>query len=116
LLEDLGEINLDGIHWVIVGGESGPGARPMQKEWVLSIRDQCRRAQVPFFFKQWGGTRMKKAGRMLDDRTCDEAPARIELPVLPAGTRLAAIAEVEAGFRPPGAAREPSLFADLPQS
>ena len=55
-LEDLGEINLEGIHWVIVGGESGAGARPMEKEWVLSIRDQCERAQVPFFFKQWGGS------------------------------------------------------------
>jgi protein gp37 len=61
LLEDLGEINLEGIHWVIVGGESGPGARPMQKEWVLSLRDQCDRAQVPFFFKQWGGVRKSKA-------------------------------------------------------
>src|SRR5688500_8521516 len=57
LLEDLGEINLEGIHWVIVGGESGPGARPMQKEWVTSLRDQCERAKVHFFFKQWGGVR-----------------------------------------------------------
>ena len=66
LLEDLGEINLEGIHWVIVGGESGAGARPMQKEWVLSLRDQCERAQVPFFFKQWGGVHKSKAGRELD--------------------------------------------------
>ena len=75
LLEDLGELELDGIAWVIVGGESGPGARPMRKEWVLSIRDQCRRASVPFFFKQWGGTRKKKAGRELEGRTWDEMPA-----------------------------------------
>jgi hypothetical protein len=112
LLEDLGEINLDGIHWVIVGGESGAGARPMQPEWVLSIRDQCQRAQVPFFFKQWGGTRKKKAGRTLDERTYDEMPPRIELPVLPAGRRLAAIAEAEAGLPSPGAASEPNLFAE----
>jgi protein gp37 len=63
LLEDLGDINLEGIHWVIVGGESGAGARPIEKAWVLSIRDQCERAQVPFFFKQWGGVRKSKAGR-----------------------------------------------------
>src|SRR6201993_2176004 len=55
LLEDLGKIDLEVIHWVIVGGESGPGARPMDKAWVVSIRNQCRKAEVPFFFKQWGG-------------------------------------------------------------
>src|SRR5215467_2688637 len=54
LLEDLGEMNLEGISWVIVGGESGPRARPMEKKWVLSVRDQCKKARVPFFFKQWG--------------------------------------------------------------
>jgi protein gp37 len=74
LLEDLGQINLDGIHWVIVGGESGPGARRMDEAWVLSIRDQCRQARVPFFFKQWGGVRKKEAGRTLDGRTYDEMP------------------------------------------
>jgi protein gp37 len=95
LLEDLGEINLEGIHWVIVGGESGAGARPMQKEWVLSIRDQCERALVPFFFKQWGGVRKSKAGRDLDGRTYDEMPTRVKLPVLANSTRLAAVAEVE---------------------
>jgi protein gp37 len=57
LLEHLGEIDQSGISWVIIGGESGPGARPMKKEWVVSIRDQCRAAGVPFFFKQWGGVR-----------------------------------------------------------
>jgi protein gp37 len=75
LLEDLGKLDLKGIGWVIVGGESGPGARPMLKEWVLSIRDQCQNANVPFFFKQWGGTRKKKRGRELEGRTWDEMPA-----------------------------------------
>jgi len=74
LLEDLGEVNLDGIDWVIVGGESGAGARPMRPEWALSLRDQCRDAGVPFFFKQWGGVRKKAAGRLLDGRTYDELP------------------------------------------
>src|ERR1700687_5112533 len=93
LLEDLGEINLDGIHWVIVGGESGAGARPMEKEWVLSIRDQCERVQVPFFFKQWGGVRKSKAGRELDGRTYDALPVRSQFPVMEHTKRLAAIAE-----------------------
>src|SRR2546425_5139018 len=75
LLEDLGKLDLKGIGWVIVGGESGPGARPMRKEWVLSVRDQCQNANVPFFFKQWGGTRKKKTGRDLEGRTWDEMPA-----------------------------------------
>ncbi len=76
LLEDLGRINLNKINWVIVGGESGPGARPMPAEWVRSIRDQCRKAGVAFFFKQWGGVRKKQAGRVLDGRTYDEYPER----------------------------------------
>lgn len=74
LLEDLGELNLNGVKWVIVGGESGPGARAMEKRWVISIRDQCRKAGVPFFFKQWGGVRKSLAGRTLDGRTYDETP------------------------------------------
>jgi protein gp37 len=74
LLEDLGEIDLTGIQWVIVGGESGPGARPMRKSWVRSIRQQCRSAGVPFFFKQWGGVQKKQAGRLLDGRVYDELP------------------------------------------
>jgi protein gp37 len=74
LLEDLGEFDLHGISWVIVGGESGPGARPMQPEWVRSIQIQCSRYKVPFFFKQWGGTRKKLAGRDLDGRTYSEFP------------------------------------------
>lgn len=75
LLEDLGEMNLRGIHWVIVGGESGPGARPMHPDWVRSVRRQCRAARVPFFFKQWGGVRKIETGRLLDGRTYDESPA-----------------------------------------
>ena len=66
LLEDLGKVRLDGIDWVIVGGESGPGARPLNREWVISLRDQCQREQVPFFFKQWGGVRKVRNGRELD--------------------------------------------------
>lgn len=74
LLEDLGEIDLRNIHWVIVGGESGPGARPMNERWVLSIRDQCQAAGVPFFFKQKGGVQKSKHGRELEGRTYDEYP------------------------------------------
>jgi protein gp37 len=74
LLEDLGTINLDGIHWAIVGGESGFGARPIKREWVISIREQCAQSRVPFFFKQWGGHNKKRAGRELDGRTYDEFP------------------------------------------
>ncbi len=77
LLEDIGAINLSGISWVIVGGESGPGARPMKREWVVSIRRQCRIYGVPFFFKQWGGVRKVKHGRELDGRTYDEYPRRV---------------------------------------
>ncbi len=76
LLEDLGEFDLTGINWVIVGGESGPGARPLKKRWVVSIRDQCESAGVPFFFKQWGGVRKSRNGRKLDGRTYDEYPIR----------------------------------------
>jgi protein gp37 len=74
LLEDLGELNLSGIDWVIVGGESGPRARPMEREWVIPILAQCEAAKVPFFFKQWGGVRKKKAGRKLNGRTYDYMP------------------------------------------
>lgn len=74
LLGPLHNLNLDSIDWVIVGGESGPGARPMAEEWVIDIRDQCLASNVPFFFKQWGGTRKKKTGRLLQGRTWDETP------------------------------------------
>jgi protein gp37 len=80
LLEDLGELDLHGIDWVIVGGESGLGARPMQPEWVRSIRDQCVAAGVRFFFKQWGGVRKKLAGRELDGRVWDEMPEHVRAP------------------------------------
>jgi protein gp37 len=100
LLEDLGEIDLEGIHWVIVGGESGFGARPMQKEWVLSLRNQCDRAQVPFFFKQWGGVRKSKTGREIDGKTYNSIPRREQLPVIDAMRRLAAIAEFERLYQP----------------
>ena len=74
LLEDLGSIDLRDIDWVIVGGESGPGARPMHPDWARALRDQCREQDVPFFFKQWGGVRKKQHGRILDGRTHEEMP------------------------------------------
>ena len=74
LLESLPNLSLDGIHWVIVGGESGPGARPMKKEWVEEIRLQCCKKQVPFFFKQWGGTQKHKNGRVLNGEVVEEMP------------------------------------------
>lgn len=74
LLEDLGQINLRGVDWVIVGGESGAGARPMKAGWVRSIRDQCREAGVAFFFKQWGGVRKSENGRTLDGSIYDDFP------------------------------------------
>jgi protein gp37 len=74
LLEDLGELDLGGIDWVIVGGESGPKARPMEEKWVLSILRQCRKFRVPFFFKQWGGVRKKQTGRSLRGRIYEEFP------------------------------------------
>lgn len=76
LLGPLPNLDLAGIDWVIVGGESGLGARPMDAGWVREIRDQCVSAGVPFFFKQWGGLKKKKAGRALDERTWDEMPRR----------------------------------------
>ncbi len=84
LLEDLGEFKLNGIAWAIVGGESGPGARPMQAEWVRSIRRQCKQSGVAFFFKQWGGVRKSETGRELDGKTYSAFPARnsMEAPTL----------------------------------
>jgi protein gp37 len=81
LLEDLGPLDLNGIHWVIVGGESGPSARTMEADWVRSVCDQCQAQGVSFFFKQWGGRRKKASGRILDGRTWDEMP-RTGLPVI----------------------------------
>lgn len=74
LLGPIEKLPTDGIHWVIVGGESGRHARPMEPQWVRSIRDQCRRAGVPFFFKQWGGVMKSRTGRVLDGETWDEMP------------------------------------------
>lgn len=74
LIGPLAKLELNGIDWVIVGGESGPGAREMKKDWVIDIRDQCAAEDVRFFFKQWGGTRKSKRGRELDGRTYDEMP------------------------------------------
>ncbi len=74
LLSPIININLKGIHWVIVGGESGPGARPIEEDWVKNIRLQCNMEDVPFFFKQWGGVNKKKTGRMLDGRIWNERP------------------------------------------
>lgn len=98
LLEDLGQLDLQDIHWVIVGGESGPGARLMKKDWVLSIKEQCSAARVPFFFKQWGGVRKSAAGRLLQGRTYDEFPCRVERPV-PAAQECFALAQtIESSF------------------
>lgn len=69
------KLNLEGIHWVIVGGESGPGARPMDERWVREIRDRCVKENVAFFFKQWGGVQKHRTGRVLDNRTWDEMPS-----------------------------------------
>lgn len=74
LLESIPNLPLAGIHWVIVGGESGRRPRPVKIEWVRELRDQCLKADIPFFFKQWGGTNKKKSGRELDGRTWDQMP------------------------------------------
>lgn len=99
LLEDLGELQLQGISWVIVGGESGPGARPMKQDWVVSLRDQCAVAAVPFFFKQWGGTRKKAAGRTLLGRTFDALPERVRNAPLSPALRLSYAMSIESGAR-----------------
>jgi protein gp37 len=77
LLGPLPDLDAKGINWVIVGGESGPHSRLMKEEWVISIRDHCIENQIPFFFKQWGGTRRKKSGRFLQGRTWDQMPISI---------------------------------------
>ncbi len=95
LLEDLGKIDLSGIKWVIVGGESGAGARPMEKAWVVSIQQQCERAKVPFFFKQWGGVQKKKTGRRLERRIYNGFPGRISAPIPSRIQRISMIEEVK---------------------
>ena len=99
LLEDLGQFNLNGIQWIIVGGESGPGARPMKAEWVRDIRDQCQKAGSAFFFKQWGGVRKSETGRRLDGKTYDEFPDFAEVEALETEQRLLLLREVESEYR-----------------
>jgi protein gp37 len=77
LLGPIPNLDLRGIHWVIVGGESGPKSRPIKEDWVVEIRDQCLAADVPFFFKQWGGLNKKKAGRLLQGRVWDGLPEQV---------------------------------------
>ena len=92
LLEDLGKFDLRGINWIIVGGESGPGARPMDARWVREIRDLCQKMGVPFFFKQWGGVRKSETGRRLDGKTYDEFPER-SLAAAPSASQLLVLRE-----------------------
>ena len=99
LLEDLGKINLKGIQGVVIGGESGPGARPMEEAWVQSILEQCQDQHVPFFFKQWGGVHKKKTGRMLNGRTYDEQPESPQSPVPPRKDRLQMIEDIAPRIR-----------------
>lgn len=94
LLEDLGQVPLQGIHWVIVGGESGPGARRIDAAWVRSIRDQCTTARVPFFFKQWGGTRKKTTGRLLDGVTHNAMPPSAAAKMVDRSTRVSMAADM----------------------
>ena len=81
LIGNVGELNLNKIDWVIVGGESGPKSRPIEKEWVVNIKNQCMNEKIPFFFKQWGGKNKKKTGRLLLGRTWDELPKNVK-PIL----------------------------------
>src|ERR1043165_6206543 len=96
LLEDLGKVDLHGINWVIVGGESGPGARPMLPAWVRNIRTQCKTQGVAFFFKQWGGVRKSEAGRTLDGKTYDEFPETTRNSVATADERTGLLAMIAA--------------------
>jgi len=101
LLEHLGRFDMSQISWAIVGGESGPGARPMREEWVIALRDLCAAARVPFFFKQWGGVRKKRNGRLLQGRTYDEYPARIAVPVPERASCSAFAQSILQSLRPP---------------
>jgi protein gp37 len=95
LLEDLGRLPLNGISWVIVGGESGPGARPMEEAWVMSVMEQCADSGVPFFFKQWGGVHKKSHGRSLRGRTYNGFPKRTKNPTLPQQVRQRHVLEID---------------------
>jgi len=79
LLGPIQDLDLDGIDWVIAGGESGPGARPMDPVWVKELRNQCLSVKVPFFFKQWGGVNKKRNGRILDGKTWDQMPTKVPI-------------------------------------
>ncbi len=79
LIDQVGVVDLDGIDWVIVGGESGPGSRIMKEEWIVAVRDQCIESKTPFFFKQWGGVNKKKTGRLLKGKLWDEYPAGMKV-------------------------------------
>jgi len=98
LLEDLGDLDLSDVDWVIVGGESGPGARTMDEAWVHSLLRYCRSYNVPFFFKQWGGVQKKKNGRKLHGRTYDEFPFTANDPIPDRAQRRAIAADLEAQF------------------
>jgi protein gp37 len=100
LLEDLGRIDISNIQWVIVGGESGHGARPLNPAWVRSIQQQCHEASVPFFFKQWGGRQKSKTGRLLDNQTYDELPPVIRVEVPTRAKRLSALKRLELQIDP----------------
>lgn len=95
LIEDLGRINLEGIKWVIVGGESGPGARPLHPEWVKSIRAQCAAENVAFFFKQWGGVRKHETGRELDGQIYSQFPKRTQRRAPTAEERRALLTKID---------------------
>jgi protein gp37 len=99
LIEDLGVVDLSDIDWVIVGGESGPGARPMEEAWVRNLLEQCRHHAVPFFFKQWGGVQKKKAGRELSGKTYDEFPFTADAPFPDPAQRRSMAANLEAKFK-----------------
>jgi protein gp37 len=109
LIDVVGKLDLCGIHWVIVGGESGAGARPMKKEWVVDLMTQCKNARVPFFFKQWGGVRKSEHGRVLNGKTYDEMPSRVSHAVPSKQERQAMISEVES-WRHAGTATGPIAF------
>ena len=100
LLGPLHNMNLRGIDWAIAGGESGPGARPVDPRWVIDIRDQCFKADVAFFFKQWGGVRKAKNGRLLHGQTYDEYPERVVSPIPEKASCLAYARDILNSFRP----------------
>lgn len=101
LLEDLGKMDLSGLDWVIVGGESGQGARPLKEKWVLNVLRSCRKYDVPFFFKQWGGVNKKKNGRELRGKTYDEFPAIVRRPMPDRAERQGIMAMLEEKFLQP---------------